>query len=47
MQAITLGHLDTLDHARSVVRKSFDVEEYHPKWNEGWDKAYEKFLMLV
>ena len=30
MQAIALGQLGSLTDARAVVRKSFDVESYHP-----------------
>jgi hypothetical protein len=30
-----------------VVRKSFDVESYHPGSRTGWDAAYEKLLKLM
>lgn len=47
MQAIGLGHLNSLAEARTVVRNSFEVEEYHPGNREGWDEAYEKLLELL
>jgi rhamnulokinase len=47
MQAIGLEHLSSLSDARAVVRASFDVEEYHPKPNDGWDEAYTKLLSLM
>jgi rhamnulokinase len=46
MQAIGLGDLASLSDARAVVRASFDVEEYHPQSNDGWDEAYAKLLTL-
>ena len=47
MQAIGLKHLGLLSDAREVVRSSFDVEEYHPKSDTGWDVAYAKLLNLM
>jgi rhamnulokinase len=47
MQAIGLGHLGTLSDARAVVRASFEVEEYHPKPDVGWDDAYAKLLSVI
>jgi sugar (pentulose or hexulose) kinase len=44
MQAIALGHLGSLVEARAVVRRSFDVETYHPNLQDGWDEAYAKLL---
>lgn len=45
MQAIALGHLDTLDDARAVVRASFIPETYHPANKDGWDESYAKLLI--
>jgi rhamnulokinase len=42
MQAIALGQLGSLEEARAVVRKSFDVESYQPASRAGWDEAFEK-----
>jgi rhamnulokinase len=47
MQAIGMGHLDTLADAREVVRNSFDVEEYHPGNRDDWDEAYARLLKLL
>ena len=47
MQAIGMGHLESLADAREVVRNSFDVEKYYPAEPEGWDAAYEKLLTLL
>jgi len=40
MQAVGLGHLDSLAHARQVVRTSFALETYEPKQSADWDEAY-------
>ena len=47
MQAIGLGHLSSLAEARTVVRNSFEVEEYIPGNRDGWDDAYKKLLNLL
>jgi rhamnulokinase len=47
MQAIGLGDLSSLTDARAVVRASFEVEEYHPASNDGWDEAYSRLLKLL
>jgi rhamnulokinase len=44
MQAITLGQLDSLGEARLLVRRSFEIEEYYPRKQDGWEKAYGKLL---
>jgi rhamnulokinase len=44
MQAIALGHLDTLDDARSLIRRSFEVTHYHPQPDSRWDDAYVRLL---
>lgn len=40
MQAITLGHLDSLAEARNVVSASFIPHTYRPDQRDGWDAAY-------
>jgi rhamnulokinase len=47
MQAIGLGHLGSLNEARAVVRASFEVDEYHPVRDHGWDEAYSQLLKLT
>jgi rhamnulokinase len=46
MQAIGLGHLGSLNEARSVVRASFDVEEYQPVQHDSWEESYSRLLHL-
>lgn len=47
MQAIALGQIGSLDEARAVVRKSFDVEIFQPQNRAGWNEAFEKLLKLT
>lgn len=49
MQLIAMGEIDSVSSARSIIRKSFDVETYipDPTHKAKWDKAYEKFLTLL
>ena len=47
MQAIGLGHLGSLGEARGVVRASFNVEEFQPIREDGWDEAYTKLLKIM
>jgi rhamnulokinase len=42
MQAIALGELSSLQNARQLVRRSFEIEEYHPEKSDGWERAFEK-----
>jgi sugar (pentulose or hexulose) kinase len=44
MQAIALGHLETLDDARALIRRSFEVTHYHPNSDPRWDDAYAQLL---
>ena len=47
MQAITLGEIDSLENARALVRRSFEIEEYHPKDNRRWEQWFEKNKTLL
>jgi rhamnulokinase len=47
IQAITLGHLASLDAARALVRSSFDVAQVTPQTNRDWTEQYERFEKLV
>ena len=40
MQAIALGQFESLSDARTLIRASFNVEEYHPKPDSRWDELY-------
>lgn len=47
IQAIGLGYLKNLEHARQVVKNSFDLMEYLPKENNLWEIAYKKFQNIA
>jgi rhamnulokinase len=47
MQAIGMGDLNSLAEARSVVRASFEVEEYQPRHEDGWDEGFAKLINLL
>lgn len=44
VQAIALGHISSLDEARALVRRSFDVVNYHPQPDPRWDEYYNRLL---
>lgn len=46
IQAIALGHLNSLDELRAVVRKSFEVTTFQPQDEGIWSKALERFRKL-
>lgn len=46
IQAIALGHLESLDELRRVVRQSFAVTTYKPQDAALWQAAYKKFRQL-
>lgn len=46
VQAVGIGQLASLDEARQLVRRSFDVTTYEPGERGLCDEAYEKFLQL-
>jgi rhamnulokinase len=43
VQAIALGHLPSLDAARSVVRNSSELRLFDPRGASAWDAAYKRF----
>lgn len=47
MQAIGLGDLSSISEAREAVRASFEVEEYFPESNDGWEDAYKKLSAII
>jgi rhamnulokinase len=47
MQAIALGHLDSLEEARAVVRRSFALETYEPRLSRAWEDAYTRLLGVL
>jgi rhamnulokinase len=46
MQAMARGRIASLDEAREVVRRSFEVTTYEPRAVAGWDEAYARFLTI-
>ena len=46
IQAITLGHVASLQNARELVRASFSVQEFQPQRSAEWQQAYERFSKL-
>jgi len=47
MQGIALGQIDSLDHARNLVRTSFPPSVYQPGGSRAWDKAYGSLLEMI
>jgi sugar (pentulose or hexulose) kinase len=43
VQAMALGHLNSLADIRRVVRNSVETETYLPEDVAEWEHAYEKF----
>lgn len=46
VQAVALGHLENVMHAREVVRNSFRLETLLPH-GEAWNGAYQRFFALA
>ncbi len=46
-QYISSGEIDGLDEARRIVHDSFQIQEYLPQRDAGWDEAYGRFLEIV
>jgi len=47
VQAVATGQLASLDEARQVTRRSFEVVTYEPGTAAPWDAAYERFEKLM
>lgn len=45
-QAMGRGHLSSLDEAREVVRRSFEVTTLEPKEDERWEAAFAQYRKL-
>lgn len=43
LQAVTLGHLDSLADLRRTVRDSFPVQTFEPVRTDAWEAAYTRF----
>jgi len=47
MQAHTLGEIDSFENARGLVRRSFEIEEYHPEKSDAWEQAFGMLKSLL
>ncbi|MGC8667835.1 MAG: rhamnulokinase [Chthonomonadales bacterium] len=47
VQAIAAGELDTLEHARDLIRSSFPLAEYRPSATHSLEEHYRRFEALV
>lgn len=47
IQALTLGHVSSHEEARSVIRRSFEMQHYEPADAEEWEAAYERFKDIL
>ena len=46
LQAVALGHLESLEALRDTVRRSFELKQYLPRRQEEWGQAFARFLRL-
>ncbi len=46
MQALATGEVKSIAEARSVIRRSFPVEQYEPKDTAAWDDAFARFTSI-
>jgi rhamnulokinase len=46
LQAVALGHLESLEALRDTVRRSFELKQYLPRRQEEWGEAFARFLRL-
>lgn len=46
LQALALGHIQSLAEGREIVRRSSEVNVYQPIGTPGWDFAYQNYLSL-
>ena len=47
LQALSRGHVSSIQEAREVVRNSFDVETFEPGEAGPWDDAYARYLAVA
>jgi rhamnulokinase len=47
MQAIGLGYLRNIQHARQVVKNSFEMKHFEPTDIVDWENAYKRFLTIA
>ena len=47
VQAIALGHINSLVDARAIIANSFETSTFEPGNRAGWDEAYARLLGLL
>ena len=47
LQALALGHIESLSAARKIIRDSSILRGFEPQETETWDRAFKKFEMLL
>ncbi|MEM1557437.1 MAG: rhamnulokinase family protein [Thermoproteota archaeon] len=47
MQAVATGLIKTHEEVRSIVRSSFELEEFEPSFKTGIDESYSRFTELI
>jgi len=47
IQAVALGHVESLAALRQIVRDSFILRTFEPNAPEGWQAAYQRFIGLT
>jgi rhamnulokinase len=46
VQAVALGHLDSIAEGREVIKHSFDLQTFEPRDTAAWDEVYARYLKL-
>ncbi len=46
VQAIGMGHVASLDEARTIIRNSFEMETFQPENKKQWDDQFDRFISL-
>ncbi len=47
IQALARGFVKSIDEAREIIRKSFEVSVYEPRSEISWNDAYSKYLEIM
>lgn len=47
VQAIAAKNVKSVDHAREIIKKSFDIKVYNPNNTKKWDEILEKYKTII
>lgn len=47
VQAMATGDVASLQEARAIVRRSFDVKQYQPRDRDAWEAAYGRYRGVI